>query len=235
MPDKINPLSKLVKPKESPLSSLFGGKQDVIRGSSDVPLTAEGKAQALRLGQETKGKIDCIYTSPLERAKDTAEQIHKTNPKAELKVKQELMPWKLGAIEGQPTQQMLPKMHDLILNHPDQVPPGKGPKSTAEGESFNHFRKRVLGFIQDEIKEHDPKDVDIYVTHYRDIKIVEAWLAKGHSKDLSIDTSVMLNKGREEPGEMFKMENFRLVPVTSISGPGIYFARHGRTEWNGES
>ena len=209
---------------------------DVIRGSSDIPLNAEGKAQAKELGKRLAGKVTCIYTSPLERAKETAGEIGESNPKAMILVRPQLMPWKLGKYEGQPTSEVLKDMRDMILNRPGDVPPGKGPKSTASGESFDTFRKRVLGFIKDEIEEHKEGDVDLYSTHYRIIKILQAWEAAGHPNDLHIDKSVMVShSGKEEPGDLFLFTDKKLNPVENITEPGMYFVRHGRTAWNGAS
>lgn len=209
---------------------------DVIRGSSDIPLNAEGEAQAKDLRKRLEGKVTCIYTSPLERAKETAEEIGKGNPKAMILVRPQLMPWKLGKYEGQPTSEVLKDMRDMILNRSGDVPPGKGPKSTASGESFDTFRKRVLVFIKSEIDEHKAQDVDLYSTHYRIIKLLEAWEAAGHPDDMHVDKSVMVtHSGKEEPGDLFLFTDKKLKPVKDIAEPGMYFVRHGKTAWNGAS
>ncbi len=38
-------------------------------------------------------------------------------------------------------------MNRMITQSPDEVPQGRGPQSTAGGESFNQFRERVISNI----------------------------------------------------------------------------------------
>ena len=48
-------------------------KQGVWSGTTDTPLTDEGRDQAKAAGRELQGKaIDCIVASPITRAHDTA-------------------------------------------------------------------------------------------------------------------------------------------------------------------
>src|SRR5713226_7530217 len=87
-----------------PQAEVAKGKQIArVRGSSDVPLNAEGLHQADQRGQQfaTKGGLDAVITSPLQRARNTGVAIAKSTG-APLQVTPAAMPWKLGMFEGEP-------------------------------------------------------------------------------------------------------------------------------------
>jgi len=47
-----------------------------LQGHTDVPLNAEGRAQAARLAEALRGEaLDAVYTSDLARARDTAQAV----------------------------------------------------------------------------------------------------------------------------------------------------------------
>ena len=48
-------------------------KMGRFQGTIDIELTEEGKNQAILLSKRLKNKFDYIYTSPLKRARETAE------------------------------------------------------------------------------------------------------------------------------------------------------------------
>ena len=53
-----------------------GNVQEIWSGSTDTPLHTEGRAQAKAAGQKAKKlKIDLVVSSPMSRAKETAEII----------------------------------------------------------------------------------------------------------------------------------------------------------------
>lgn len=55
-------------------------KQGIIQGTTDIPLNETGEQQALLTKQKLENvSFDCIYCSPLLRAKQTAEIINKGN------------------------------------------------------------------------------------------------------------------------------------------------------------
>lgn len=74
-------------------------------GTSETPLTAEGRQQAKRAGQQAKHlKIDYIVASPLSRARETAEIIAKEigYPIDEIHINELFIERHFGELEGQP-------------------------------------------------------------------------------------------------------------------------------------
>lgn len=70
-------------------------------GRTDLPLTEQGERQARALGPSlTALRIDRIVSSPLQRARRTAEL---AMPHAHVEVDDELMEWNYGAYEGRRT------------------------------------------------------------------------------------------------------------------------------------
>src|SRR6266436_6472483 len=67
-------------------------------GATDLPLTAQGEAEALRLGERLEGlTFATVLTSPLQRAVRTCEL---AGFGAMAKVEPDLMEWNYGAYEG---------------------------------------------------------------------------------------------------------------------------------------
>lgn len=75
---------------------------DVVAGSSDIPLTARGRAQAAAAAERLAGfHAAAVYTSALRRARDTAEIIAAVR-RLPVCVEQDLGERNWGAWEGQP-------------------------------------------------------------------------------------------------------------------------------------
>ena len=206
-----------------------------IRGSSEIPLAPEGREQAIKLAQANSGKFNKIYSSSLGRTKDTAAALLSTNPNAKVHVTDDLHPWRLGGHEGQSVDDVLPDMLDRIQNRPDHPgEKGRGPLSTKDGESFNQFKDRALDAARAALADHEPGDKTAVVTHYRNIRAIQAWLNKGAPSTNDIDTKTMTEKGDSDPGDMFYIHpgSKRLMKVNSADQPGVYLIRHGATAWN---
>jgi len=211
--------------------------KEFIRGSSNVPLSQHGRSQAIELGRKLKDKVDTIYTSPLDRAKDTAASIMASNPHAEVHVDRNLMPWKLGGDEGKPVEDVLPDMQDRMKNRPDDPSTkGRGPLSTEDGETFNQFHNRNIEALQGVLAKHRPGENTVVTTHYRNIRSLHSWLKKGAPADRDLDRDQMTQKGDSDPGDMFYLHpgSKQLVKVDDIKDPGVYLVRHGNTAWNKE-
>lgn len=84
----------LIRHGETPWNSL--GK---IQGLQNINLEAAGKAQAQRLCERLKGNFDVIYTSPLNRAQETAEILCQSTPLKPIAIP-ELREIDFGAWEG---------------------------------------------------------------------------------------------------------------------------------------
>jgi SPP1 gp7 family putative phage head morphogenesis protein len=145
-------------------------KHDRIRGWQDIPLDAEGHKQAEVAGQWFKDndiKLKAVHSSNLSRTEETAKQVAKaTDNKVELD--QALRPWHLGKFQGMESNKVHPHMVDYATKNPD--------KKVPEGESFNEFASRYIGALNKVLKAGGDTAI---VTHFRNLKLTQAWVAAG--------------------------------------------------------
>ena len=72
-----------------------------FQGISDISLNARGKAQAEALAQALKDEpIDVVYSSPLTRARETAQAIRQFHPSSRYFEEEGLKEMDLGDFEG---------------------------------------------------------------------------------------------------------------------------------------
>jgi uncharacterized phosphatase len=117
----------------------------LIQGSQDIQLNENGRAQARRLGSQLRGKhIVKIYSSPLSRARETAEII-KAALEDGLARDIPLLPDPVlaergfGPLEGRGLKDLTPVELDFIKRL-DTTIPGV--------EALETFRNRVFGFYR---------------------------------------------------------------------------------------
>jgi len=216
-----------------------------FRGSSDIPLTQDGLEAAHTTAQQLarKGGLDRILTSDLGRTRTTAQILSHYTRAPITQVTPALQPWHLGSLEGQQvTPEKIDLMNHLIRHEPDLAPPGRGPESTSDGESFNQFSGRVLPLFDQLLKEHvaNPSERTGVVTHFRNKKLFEAWVRKGALPDYQIDPEEMTQEGGP-PGSITRVSSDPRVGIqfndvdlrspTQLPG-GIYIIRHEKTPWN---
>ena len=175
---------------------------DMIRGWQDVPLDAHGKQEAKQIAQQLKDSgIEVIYSSDLQRASVTANEISKATG-APVVLSMELRPWNLGELTGKHTKEVLPKVAEYA-NNPDRCVP--------EGESFNDFKKRAFHGIFEAMRQ-TPDQALAIVTHHRVERLLNAWENKGQPADLSLDLKEFLQKG-EKPGSA-QVFVFKRAPIS---------------------
>ena len=108
-----------------------------LQGKSDIPLNATGFSQAEQTRDLLKGmKIDCIYCSPLTRAKQTAEIINQVT-QCEIKIEPRLEERGFGDLEGFDLRK---KKIDL-WSFEQSLCPG--------AEGMQEFFDRVQSFLKD--------------------------------------------------------------------------------------
>ena len=220
-----------------------------IRGTSDLPLNAEGLQQADDRARQiaTKGGMDVLVTSPLQRAKNTAAAISKASGGTPIHEDERAMPWHLGMFEGEPVDKVKNFISKFANDHPDSPIPGRGPISVRDGESFNSFKQRWIGGMLKPLMEahaQDPSSKVGIVTHLRDILAAKSWVENGARKDLQFDHhdinyEAVSNK-EEMPSTMFSVkpdgQKWKFAEEDTEDpkpfDPGIYFIRHGETDWN---
>ena len=109
--------------------------RNILQGWHDSPLTARGREQALatRAAFEVRGvTFDHVYSSPLGRARHTAELIAGEGRSIELV--DDLREWHLGSLEGTSNREMPPQ------------PLGDYPVAFG-GESESQLRERMVAVL----------------------------------------------------------------------------------------
>lgn len=217
-----------------------------FRGSSEVPLTPQGVENAHKLAEKLSklGPFDEIHTSNLDRTKRTAGFIARATNSPNPKSTDALHPWHLGHFEGKlVTQEAVMELNRLAHEEPDKKIPGRGPKSTANGESFNDFVRRFGKFFYAQIAEikKNPDKRILDVTHYRDLLLARALVEAGLPEDYKheADTLFKQKKGNDDlpPGTIQRVsldgDKPKMEPYgdTKREG-GLYFVRHEKTAWN---
>ncbi len=163
--------------------------QGKLRGWHDVSLDENGLREAEELGLALIDKgIECIITSDLLRAQQTARAITNATGAPIVLVTNILRPWHVGDLTGKDVLETLPILREHASDKPDV--------SLEGGESFNSFRNRFLGGVKELLKEYEGTHVAL-ITHHRGDRTVAAWEATGFADDLSIDLDVFLQKGIE--------------------------------------
>ena len=122
------------------------------------------------------------------------------------------------------------------INHPDERVPGRGIRGD-DGESFNEFKRRLLGTVDSIIYRYFNYRV-VVVGNYRTLALVSAWVASGMASDYSIVESFMFQSGIETGEVMFIDVKTKTMKVLSpgstmkTKDPGLFMVRHGETPWN---
>lgn len=149
----------------------LGNVAKQMQGQADSELSGQGKIQATKLAQRLvaeTGWPDCIYTSPLKRATQTAEilikQLQHTPapaPAISLQYAVELQELHNGILQGLTwceAQARYPALCHALETTPQWLPiPG--------AESLSQVRDRASVFIQTLLKQHSNSDHVWIVTH----------------------------------------------------------------------
>ncbi|MFA5629271.1 MAG: histidine phosphatase family protein [Dehalococcoidales bacterium] len=127
-------------------------------GSSDVPLNNIGEQQAKGLGKMlSQEKIKAVFSSPLQRAAVTAEEIailHNTS----VEVVPDLREIEAGKLEGVLSADLGKRFSEYLFNEDETVKiPG--------GESLAEVQERVWNFIEDLTARYNESTV-VLVSHY---------------------------------------------------------------------
>jgi broad specificity phosphatase PhoE len=144
-----------------------------VHGLNEPGLSGEGKAQAEQVAKTlAQEKIDLVYTSPLLRAKQTAQVIASVCdiPIKELDGLREII---LGVWEGKSFEeisQLFKKDYQIWLKRPSRA-------KIAKAEKINSFRKRVVLAFKTMLKNNMDKNIAI-VTHNGVIAIFLSYIFK---------------------------------------------------------
>ncbi len=145
------------------------------QGATDHPLNARGQAQARALAHylaEHHGDITVIYTSPLRRARQTAEIVAQALNNIRVLEEPDLAEYNLGEWEGLTYEELRyeKRLWERMGQDPHWAPPG--------GESAYAFATRVVGALQRIVARH-PGEKVLIVGHGGAIATALALLLEG--------------------------------------------------------
>ena len=123
-------------------------KEKKIQGQSDIPLNEYGRELGTITAEALKDiPFDIVYSSPLIRAKETAEILVK-NRSLEIHEDPRLVEMSFGEGEGESLPEIHThpemKLHNFIHNPGEYIPP-------AGGETFEELYNRCKNFIEEVI------------------------------------------------------------------------------------
>lgn len=173
--------------------------EEKFRGHKDIPLNADGRAEAQRVAKLMAPLgIKEIYSSDLSRAADTAKAIQKATG-AELEISKDLRPWDLGKLTGTPVKEGLAELKQYASKTPSKPLPG--------GESFDTFRDRFLTELDGILKEAAQEGPFVVVTHTRGTQLIKASHAvPGGLANHTIDPRVFDDYSKQvHTGEVLKL------------------------------
>ena len=142
-----------------------------IRGFTNIPLDEEGKRQAKEMAKRFKGmEVKEVYSSDLDRAKDTATEVAKTTG-APLYPIPNLRPWDMGNWAGDRLRDHIKELEELQRKM-DSSPPG--------GKSFREFYNRAVKIVSWLLDRAERLDGTIVaVSHSRLLLSLPCILSKG--------------------------------------------------------
>lgn len=156
-----------------------GNAQHLFIGSTDVPLDAVGERQAVLLGERlAEVQVDALITSPLARARQTAESIA-GHIQCSLEVNPDLAEIDFGDVEGQPVREFERQYPELAALHAN--PDSEG-VAWPNGESRAAFNARVRSAFLDVLRRHSNHTV-VIVSHGGVIGSILALIRGGRAND----------------------------------------------------
>jgi probable phosphomutase (TIGR03848 family) len=180
------------------------GENDFVKTSKlaghlpGIHLNERGQKQAQALGEALKDvPIKAIYSSPLERAMETAAPIANAR-KLEIVQEPDLMDTNIGSWEGKSLKVLrLTKLWSIVQNAPSRF-------RFPDGESFVESQARYVSALERIIKKHNkPQDIVAVVFHADPIKLAVAHflgMPLDHFQRLSCDTGSLTALYASESG-----------------------------------
>lgn len=134
-----------------------------------VHLNQQGREQAKKLGEVLATMpIKAIYSSPLERAVETAEPIAAKHDLSVIK-REGLLEMDIGKWQGKTIKQVArTKLWKVVQYNPTLA-------RFPEGESFGEAQLRIAGELETLTSMHKPKDIIVCVGHSDMIKLAVAY------------------------------------------------------------
>jgi len=138
------------------------------------PLTEKGKKQVNKLAEDLKGrKINLIFSSPVQRTRETAEIIARKT-EAEIIFDKRLLEIEFGKFERK-------KENEYLNAYPQLINPGKTDKNGVEG--IFEIKKRLGSFLKDINEKYKGKNIAI-VSHGGPLMVFNGILLGLNDKDI---------------------------------------------------
>ncbi len=141
--------------------------EEVFRGRMDIPLDETGKKEVHLAGEAIKDEtLHAIYSSPLSRSMETAENIAKFQ-NVEVTPLDAIIDISYGEWEGVglvEVQKKYPDLYDLWLKAPHKV-------TFPNGESLEAVRVRTMGAIENLLEKHTNENIAL-VAHRVPNKVI---------------------------------------------------------------
>ncbi len=141
--------------------------EEVFRGRMDIPLDETGKKEVHLAGEAIKDDaLHAIYSSPLSRSMETAENIAKFQ-NVEVTPLDAIIDISYGEWEGVgrvEVQKKYPDLYDLWLKAPHKV-------TFPNGESLEAVRVRTMGAIENLLEKHPNENIAL-VAHRVPNKVI---------------------------------------------------------------
>ncbi|MFQ5782650.1 MAG: histidine phosphatase family protein [Nitrosopumilus sp.] len=138
----------------------------ILAGRTEgIPLTDTGKKQAKHTAELLEHmNISAIYSSPIERAKHTAEIVGKHNS-IDVTIDDRLIELDMGKFTGMPYDEIFNNHGNVFLKFYN----GELEIAHQGVETFSDVKKRILGIVDHVIEKHPDENV-VLVTHMDPIK-----------------------------------------------------------------
>lgn len=167
-------------------------------GTTDIPLTDRGRAQAELLGKALHGRALTVWTSPLERARETS-RLAGLN---EAQVDNDLIEWNYGIYEGRTTL-------DIRAETPDW---SVWRSHITNGESLEQVAERAHAVLR-RVTAATTSDIGL-VAHGHILRILAAcWIGLPPltGRALALDTAAISVLGYERETRVIK--HWNIVPL----------------------
>ena len=131
-----------------------------FQGFSDIELSSRGKSQAQSLAESLKGQsLEAIYTSPLIRAQQTAEQIARYHD-CPVTLAEGLKELNQGQLEGLTVEELRQGYPEFLGNWLQE------PETThlPQGESLGELQRRAWTEMEEILRKH-PEGTVVVVGH----------------------------------------------------------------------
>ena len=133
-----------------------------------VPLNDKGRQEAARIAEALRdAPIKAIYSSPIQRAVETAEPLAQALG-LPVQIREGLIETNAGNWQGKTLKQVArTKLWKIVMEQPSQFQfPG--------GETFLEVQQRIVQALDGVAKEHDEKDIVACFSHGDPIKLAIA-------------------------------------------------------------